>query len=245
MTPTIVLISGANRGLGKGLLERYLARPNHVVIAANRNPEDPTSIALANLPKGENSRLVVVKLDASVEPDASNAIKQLVSDGIDHLDIVVANAAVSYAWPKISEAKSSDIQGHLTANFFGVIWLYQAAFSLLKKSMNPRWITMGSVGGKIGPPVSNAAYAPSKIAVHWLTKRMDAEEDWLTAFVVSPGWVPTRMGLASADGVGLPRERMNLSLDESCDGMKKVIDAATKESHGGRFWSYDGQQESW
>lgn len=38
MPPTIVLITGANRGLGKGLLKRYLALPNHTVIAANRDP---------------------------------------------------------------------------------------------------------------------------------------------------------------------------------------------------------------
>lgn len=30
MAPTTVLITGANRGLGKGLLERYLSQPNHV-----------------------------------------------------------------------------------------------------------------------------------------------------------------------------------------------------------------------
>lgn len=37
------------------------------------------------------------------------------------------------------------------------------------------------------PPVPNAAYAPSKAAAHWLTKRMNMEEDKLTAFVVHPG----------------------------------------------------------
>lgn len=37
------------------------------------------------------------------------------------------------------------------------------------------------------PPVPNAAYGPSKAAVHWITKRINVEEDALTAFVIHPG----------------------------------------------------------
>ena len=66
MAPTIVLITGANRGIGKGLLELYLLKPNHLVIAANRNPEDPTSKALAELPTANGTSLLVVKNDATV-----------------------------------------------------------------------------------------------------------------------------------------------------------------------------------
>lgn len=38
MAPTTVLISGANRGIGKGLVERYLARDDHTVVATVRDP---------------------------------------------------------------------------------------------------------------------------------------------------------------------------------------------------------------
>lgn len=150
MAPTtIVLISGANRGLGKGLLERWLARPNHIVIAANRNPEHPTSKALDELPKGQDSRLIVIKIDASIESDAAEGVRRLVSQGIDHLDIVVSSAGVSYAWPKISEITTEELMGHLTPDLFGMIWLYQATLPLLKSSPNPKWITTGTVGAKL------------------------------------------------------------------------------------------------
>lgn len=149
MAHTIVLISGANRGLGKGLLARFLARPNHIVIAANRNPEHPTSKALATLPKGRESRLVVVKIDATIESEASEGVEQLKAQGIERLDVVVSNAGVSYAWPRVSELTTVDLMGHITPDLLGVIWLYQATFPLLKKSTNPKWITMGSVAGKL------------------------------------------------------------------------------------------------
>lgn len=147
MDPTIVLISGANRGLGKGLLQLYLAKPNHIVIAANRDPSHATSKALADLPTGPGSRLIVVKTDASIQSDPLQAVKELAAQGLDHLDVVVANAGISYVFPKVSELKVPDLQAHLTANLFGVVWLYQATLPLLLKSTNPKWATMGSAAG--------------------------------------------------------------------------------------------------
>lgn len=71
MTPNVVLITGANRGIGKGLLELYLLKPNHFVIAANRDPEHPTSKALAELPTADGTSLLVVKIDATVRTAGS------------------------------------------------------------------------------------------------------------------------------------------------------------------------------
>jgi norsolorinic acid ketoreductase len=147
MSQTVVLISGANRGLGKGLLELYLARPNHIVIAANRDPTHITSKTLTNLPTGTGSRLILVKVDASNESDALEAVKQLSAEGIDHLDLVIANAGISYTWPKVSDLKIADLQAHIETNVYGVLWLYQATLPLLLKSNNPKWVTIGTAAG--------------------------------------------------------------------------------------------------
>lgn len=144
MAPTIVLITGANRGLGKGLLELYLAKPNHTIIAANRDPTHTTSKALNDFPKAEGTSLLVIKIDATVSTDPADAVKQLAHHGIDHLDIIIANAGISYVYPKVSEVKVEDMQKHTIPNTYGVIWLYQATLPLLKKSKNPVWVSMGS-----------------------------------------------------------------------------------------------------
>jgi NAD(P)-dependent dehydrogenase (short-subunit alcohol dehydrogenase family) len=151
MAPTIVFITGANRGLGLGLLQRYLAQPNHTVIAGNRNPAHPSSQALADLPKGDGSKLVVVKLDASVDQDAFSAVKELQDKhAIDHLDIVIANAGVSYAWPSVAELKLDDLRGHMSPNVYGFIALYQATRALMQKSSRePIFSPIGSSAGCI------------------------------------------------------------------------------------------------
>lgn len=194
MAPTTIFITGANRGLGKGFLEAFLARPNHVVIAGNRGPNHATSKALFDLPKGEGSKLIVVKIDSTVESDAAAAVGELqTKHGVDHLDIVIANAGIALTFPSVAELKIPDLLRHLTTNTFAVVWLYQATLPLLRKSSNStaKWITLGSAAGWLENqyPAPNAAYAPSKVAVHWLTNRMNGEEEKLTAFITDPGYV--------------------------------------------------------
>ncbi|KAI5927148.1 hypothetical protein F4810DRAFT_652583 [Camillea tinctor] len=245
MSPIIVLISGTTRGLGKALLKLYLEKPNHIVIGANRDPSHPTSQALTSLKVGTGSRLIVVKVDATAESDAASAVKELSAQGIEHLDLVIANASIAQSCPKVSEVKASDLQAHFTANVFGLVWLYQATLPLLLKSTNPKWVSVGSAAGSIEnqPPFPNAAYAPTKAAVHWLTKRINDEEPQLNAFLIHPGWIATDMGNFTAElfGVG----KAPVAVEDSAIKLVGLIDAATKQAHGGRLWSYEGTQVAW
>jgi NAD(P)-dependent dehydrogenase (short-subunit alcohol dehydrogenase family) len=150
-TSTTVLITGANRGIGLGLTSCFLALASHTVIAAVRDPLHATAQALQNLPKGTNSRLIVVKLDASIEQDAHDAVAELQHKyGIDHLDIVIANAGIGYIYPSVAEVKIADIRKHMEPNVYGMVALYQATRGLLKKSKaarEPIFLPMGSSAG--------------------------------------------------------------------------------------------------
>jgi NAD(P)-dependent dehydrogenase (short-subunit alcohol dehydrogenase family) len=145
-----VLITGANRGLGLGLLERYLLLPDHVVIAAVRDPTHSSSSALSSLPTAANTTLIIVKIDATVEADAFAAVTTLREEhNIQKLDVVIANAGVSYVWPKLTDVKIDDMKGHMAPNVYGVVSLYQATYPLLQKSDNPTFMLMGSGAGVV------------------------------------------------------------------------------------------------
>ncbi|KAI2463054.1 NAD(P)-binding protein [Annulohypoxylon bovei var. microspora] len=247
MAPKIILISGATRGLGKGLVERYLAQPHHVVIAANRDPRAPLSQALSELPKAEGSSLVVVKLDAAVETDAADAVRELdQKHGITHLDVVIANAGISFIWPAVKDVKIADLQEHVRINVYGVVTLYQAVRPLLRRAEGePVFAPMGSSAGFIAgqPPVTNAAYGPSKAAVNWFVVRINAEDEWLNTFALGPGWVQTELGNTGARGLGF--EKAPVSVEESLDGMMRMLAITSKEKHGGKMVSYDGEVSDW
>ncbi|KAL1869376.1 hypothetical protein Daus18300_005588 [Diaporthe australafricana] len=247
MSKTVVLITGGNRGLGEGLVKRYLALPKHTVIAGNRNPAHPTSKALWDLPVAAGSKLIVVKIDATVHQDAFDAVKELEGKhGIGHLDIVIANAGICNAWPSVFDLKLSDLKAHEEANVYGFISLYQASRALLKKSNEgPQLISMGSNAGDLAkqPPIPNSAYGPTKAALNWFTIRINEEDDWLNAWVMNPGWVQTELGNTGARALGL--ESAYITVDESCNGMVKTIASSSKGTFGGKKVLYTGHIEAW
>ncbi len=79
--------------------------------------------------------------------------------------------------------------------------------------------------------------------LNWYGTRLHAEEEWLTAFILDPGWVKTGMGNAAAQNWGMgeaPGE-----VDDSADGMFKVLTTATREAFGGKLVSYTGEIQPW
>ncbi|EGX89761.1 Short-chain dehydrogenase/reductase SDR [Cordyceps militaris CM01] len=262
-SPTIVLITGASRGIGRGIFELYVAKPNHTVIAANRNPDDGPSQELLKLPTAAGTTVQLVKVDATNDTDALKAAETLKSRGINHVDIVIANAGKATAWPKLEDAKIADIQDHIDTNVYGFVRLYQAFLPFLKASKDPKLVVIGSSAAFLTAsiqypshrismltlhsenaiPFPNAVYGPTKILHHWYARTIAIAETWLTAFPIDPGFVQTEMGNRGARAFDL--EQASITVDESVQGVVKVIDAATKETHSGKLWLWTGQQEPW
>lgn len=192
---TTYLITGANRGIGLGLVTSYLARSNSTVVAGVRDPEHATSKALEDLPKGAGSSLIVVKIDSLSETDADEAVAELQSKyNITALDVVIANAGVAKVYPEVHNARSEDMIEHYRINVIAIPILLRAVLPLLKQSTrNAKFITIGSTAGTIGAmekvPIPNSAYGPSKAALSWISRKIHFENPDIVSFNVHPGWV--------------------------------------------------------
>ncbi|KAK1143629.1 hypothetical protein N8T08_006239 [Aspergillus melleus] len=246
MAPTVAFITGANRGLGFGLVKNFVANPNYIVVAAARDPAHPTAQELTKLPTGEGSSVIVVKYDAGVEQSAFDAVKEATDKGVDHFDYVVANAGIAKVYPLVKDVKRADLVEHIEVNVLSVVSLYQATRSLLEKStIKPVYAIMGSGGGALGrqPPIPSAAYGASKSMLPWYGTRINAEDEWLNAFVIDPGWVQTDMGNGAAQGWGL--ESAPDTIEKSTTGIIDVITKGTKEKYGGKVVLYDGEVQAW
>ncbi|MBE3045416.1 hypothetical protein IMZ48_23275 [Candidatus Bathyarchaeota archaeon] len=94
------------------------------------------------------------------------------------------------------------------------------------------------------PPIQNACYGASKASLNWYGVRINAEDDWLNAFVFNPGFSTTDMGVAAARAYGFTEDAL-LTPGEALDGMFRVLQTTTKEEHGGKLVRYTGEVDDW
>lgn len=254
MSSLTYLITGANRGIGKGFTTALLQRPNTTVIAAVRDVAKSAPI-LEPIPKGSGSKLIIVKLDSSVDSDPKTAVEQLQSKhGITSLDVVIANAGVGHSGATVAELPSDVLRDHFNVNTIGPVLLFQATKPLLKasKSGRPVFLAISTALSSIAYqeavadfPMQFAPYGASKVALNFLVKKINIEEPWLVAYVTHPGLVKTDMAsfLESSDAHAAVASTA-ITVDESIKGMLTTLDKATKEI-GGTFQNVDGTTVPW
>lgn len=94
----------------------------------------------------------------------------------------------------------------------------------------------------------NGSYGPSKAAAHWIGTQMNGENEWLNAFVISPGFVETDSGYLFAKQMAMPeevRKSVMITRDVCCDGIINVIASTSKAQHGGELVEYSGNILEW
>lgn len=131
---------------------RFRSDNFRVVITAVRNPEHETAKALADLPNGVGSNLVVVKYDAMLEQDAFDLDKELQGKhGIKHVDIVIPNTVTGKLYPLVKDVRREDTQGNTELNAYSMVSLHQATRELLETSFDrPKFAPMGYGAGALG-----------------------------------------------------------------------------------------------
>jgi norsolorinic acid ketoreductase len=181
-SPLTILITGANRGIGFGLVTLYLARPSTTVIATVRDPTSPSSKALQSLPRSPASRLIVINLDLASTESVNVGIQSLtVKLNIHALDVVIANAGIAGTTPPLLSCTTADLQTYIDVNAFGSLKLYKEVLPLLLKSKaQPKFIYMSSAGGSLtsmSTMVPLAAYGASKALGNFLFKWLALEQE--------------------------------------------------------------------
>lgn len=250
----IYLVTGANRGIGKALVERLLQRPGLTIIAAARDEKKATA-ALSDLPKAEGTSLIVVTIDSTVDTDPADAVARLKQDHqITSVDVVIANAGISHSNGPVIQTSAEALRDHFNVNSIAPVMLFQAVYPLLKASTtgNPIFLPISTALGSIGLQPSLSAFPPvlspygvSKTALNWLVVRMHLEEPWLTTWVTHPGLVLTDMS-AQFKSTGIdPASLGAITVETSVAGLLQELDKANRDEFGGTFRTYDGSALPW
>ncbi|MGO9383843.1 MAG: SDR family NAD(P)-dependent oxidoreductase [Mycobacterium sp.] len=152
-----VLITGANRGIGRAIATEF-ARRGHSVIATARDPR-----TLADLDVARHLALDVTD-DASV-----NAAIAAAGD----IDILVANAgAIFYA--AVEAIPLDELQRLFNLNTIGAIRVAQAVLPQMRERGDGRLMFLSSVVGRVVLP-PGAAYASTKWALEALVEALAIE----------------------------------------------------------------------
>ncbi|KAJ7644579.1 hypothetical protein FB45DRAFT_987934 [Roridomyces roridus] len=232
---TVYLVTGANRGIGLGLVSVLAARPDAIVFAGAR---DPAAQSLKDL-AAKHPNLHPIKFVVNDKANNEEAIAEIKKTA-GQLDVVIPNAGVAKYVGPVSTTPPSEYRDHWEINTLGTIVLFQAAQELLLASPTgaPIFAYISTGAGSISRYFSLQAtpYGSSKAAANFIVKALDAENPTLVVFAISPGWVATDMGNPGAAAAGL--SEAPISVAESVEGVLSRIDGATKEKSSGRFWNF-------
>ena len=195
MTKKTILITGANRGIGREIA-RQMADLNWQVIVAARNLQSAQEVSSQ---LGHDA--FAIQLDVTNEESIKIAAEK-VSEQFGRLDVLVNNAAIMGN----ASMRSFDLQemNHtMDTNFMGPIRTSKYFLPLLKKSDDARIINLSSGMGELASLRSGGygAYRLSKTSLNAFTILLASElQGSVKVFAMCPGWVQTDMG-----GKGAPR----------------------------------------
>tara|TARA_A200000113_G_scaffold207820_1_gene205668 strand:+ start:209 stop:886 length:678 start_codon:yes stop_codon:yes gene_type:complete len=159
-SPKRVIVTGASRGIGRALVDRFLDL-GHEVWALSRNTDELKNI------KGIHT----VSIDLS---DEQQIVDWVQSCGVDHFDAVINNAGMLINKP-FAETTYADFEAVYRVNVFGAAQLIRHLLPLLTTDSHILNISsMGGVNGTAKFP-GLAAYSSSKGALGILTELL-AEE---------------------------------------------------------------------
>jgi NAD(P)-dependent dehydrogenase (short-subunit alcohol dehydrogenase family) len=194
----VIVVTGANRGIGFEICRQLLTRGARVVLTAR----DPSAGAAAV------KKLAAQKLTADFHQldvtDARSiaALRDFIEQEFGRLDVLINNAGIIARGD--SSAQKVDlavVRTTLETNTLGPLHLAQMLLPLLKHSKAARIVNMSSGMGALGDSGGgHAAYRMSKTALNAVTAILAAELGRSVAVnSVCPGWVKTDMGGRSAE----------------------------------------------
>ena len=236
----VVLVTGANRGLGLALVDAFLRRPGPLVVMAARRPEAQECSARL---RASPHRVRLARIDLRDE-DTMREAAELCAD-LGRLDVLVNCAGVNKAEgrpPEASKGPLADLSAAALTEMFDVnargpvllvrhlaTWLAHSRGLVVNLSTQRASLAQATTTGSFG-------YAVSKAALNMATRKLAAELQPLGVDVIAlhPGWLRTAMG-----GVEAPTDPAQAAQKI----VARVLDSPTPASGG--FYDVDGQALPW
>jgi NAD(P)-dependent dehydrogenase (short-subunit alcohol dehydrogenase family) len=203
----VVLVTGANRGLGKAFVTALLKGGAAKVYAAARE------VSKVNAPGA-----VAVELDITDIDSVSKAAAQC-SD----VELLINNAGFMANGPLLAEGSVERLRENFEINAIGTLLMTRAFAPILSKQGGGAVVNIVSVLSWLNAPGS-AAYSASKAAQWSLSNGLRNEllDQHTSVLSVHPGFIDTDMTASIDTAKTSPEDVVKLTLNALAQGLKEV-----------------------
>ena len=241
----VVVITGANRGLGLEWARQYAARGWQVVATARR-PED--AAALQQLASA-TGRVRIESLDAT-DPRSVSAFAQRLRD--TPVDVLVNNIGMLGDEPeqKLGALDPDRFDTYMRVNVLSALLVTEALLPNLRSGKHKK---VAGISARVAsfaayPRIHSGLYyyKASKTALNMVLRNlaMDLRTDGIAVISLSPGVVNTYGTEMNHDAMSPEMRASMTDIETSVGGMIRVLDALTLEGSG-RWYRFDGTQIDW
>ncbi|KAF9485831.1 NAD(P)-binding protein [Pholiota conissans] len=202
MSTKVVLITGANSGIGFELA-RLIAEKGHIVYVGARNEESGKKAVEILQAEGLSSVKLAV-IDVTSAPSISTAVQHITAAEGDKLDVLVNNAGISMldANQSVLSPSLDVVRTIMETNLYGPMQTTAAFLPLLRKSPSPVILNVSSGLGSNTLRANSTtegyhftAYNMSKAALnsYTITLARELKKEGVKVNVATPGYTATRL----------------------------------------------------
>ena len=166
----IAIITGAARGIGKAIAEKFSEEGASVALW-DIDLDSAEDVADALDPSGKKA--LAMKADITNEGEIANALSEVLRK-FSRIDILVNNAGISRHKP-VEEMTLEIFEEVIKVNLTGAFICCRAVTPPMKKQGRGKIVNIASLGGRTGRPGVGVNYAASKAGVIGLTQTLARE----------------------------------------------------------------------
>ncbi|MEE9284527.1 MAG: SDR family NAD(P)-dependent oxidoreductase [Dehalococcoidia bacterium] len=195
----VAIITGASRGIGKGIATVMAREGAAVAIAARSETEGRipgTIYATAEKINAEGGKALAVRCDVSQEEDVRGMVERTL-EAFGRIDVLVNNAGGSFTYEKVETYPIRRFDRLLSVNVRGVFLCCQAVLPTMIAQKSGSIITISSAAASAFRYPGDSIYGLSKAAVERFAMGLATEvrEHNISVVVVQPGAVKTEGAL--------------------------------------------------
>ncbi len=184
----VAVVTGASRGIGRGIALRLAAEGCKVVVNYNRNADAATEVV--NTIRDQGGEAIAIQADVSDFQQAQRLIQESLG-AFGRIDILVNNAGTTRD-TLLLMMKEADWDYVINTNLKSCYNVTKAVLRSMMKQRSGRIINITSVSGITGQ-AGQTNYSASKAGMIGFTKSLAKEVGSrnITVNAVAPGFIPT------------------------------------------------------